>query len=131
MITGIVTSSLEATVRLHILDGNGRSQSIDAIIDTGFAGFMSLPIATVAALVCLCLTPSLVIAQENPQPLYADLVIVNAKIWTVNKKQPEAEALAILKGRLVFVGKSANAGLYVGAKTPVLDLKGKRVVPGF
>ncbi len=39
MITGMVTSSLEATVRLHILDGNGQSQAIDAIIDTGFAGF--------------------------------------------------------------------------------------------
>jgi clan AA aspartic protease len=50
MITGIVTSSLEATVRLLILDANGQSQPIDAIVDTGFAGFMSLPIATVTGL---------------------------------------------------------------------------------
>src|SRR5260221_710686 len=83
------------------------------------------------ALVWLCLTPSLLFAQENPQPLYADLVVVNAKIWTVNKKQPEATAMAILKGRIVFVGKTNEAGIYVGAKTPVLDLKGKRIVPGF
>ena len=50
MITGIVTSALEATVRIHILDANGQSQVIDAVIDTGFAGFMSLPVSVVAAL---------------------------------------------------------------------------------
>jgi len=71
------------------------------------------------------------LAQENPQPLYADLVVVNAKVWTVNKKQPEAEALAVLKDRLVFVGATSKARELVGANTRVLDLKGKRVVPGF
>src|SRR5689334_7299238 len=71
-------------------------------------------------------------AQDNrPAPLSADLVVLNAKVWTVNKKQPEAEAMAIVKDRIVWVGKTHDAGLYVGAKTPVLDLKGKRVVPGF
>lgn len=50
MITGIVTSGIEATIRLHILDGGGQSQAIDAVVDTGFAGFMNLPKATVAAL---------------------------------------------------------------------------------
>ena len=50
MITGIVTAKLEATIRFHILDANGQSQAIDTIVDTGFEGFMSLPIATVAAL---------------------------------------------------------------------------------
>ena len=33
------------------------------------------------------------LAQGKPSSLAADLVLLNAKIWTVNKKQPEAEAL--------------------------------------
>jgi predicted amidohydrolase YtcJ len=69
--------------------------------------------------------------EKKPAPLTADLVVLNAKIWTVDRKQPEAEALAIVKDRIVFVGKTNDAGLYVGARTPALDLKGKRVVPGF
>jgi clan AA aspartic protease len=50
MISGIVTSNNEASIRFHIADGSGQSQPIDAIIDTGFAGFMSLPITNVAVL---------------------------------------------------------------------------------
>ena len=68
---------------------------------------------------------------QNPQPLYADLVVLNAKVWTVNKKQPEAEAIAIVKDRIVWTGKTNDAGIYVGATTPTIDLKGKRIVPGF
>jgi predicted amidohydrolase YtcJ len=70
-------------------------------------------------------------AGDKAAPLYADLVVLNAKIWTGNKKQPEAEAIAIVKDRIVWVGITKVAGLYVGPKTPVLDLAGKRVVPGF
>lgn len=69
-------------------------------------------------------------AQEK-LPLAADLVVLNAKIWTVNKKQPEAEALAVLKDRIVFVGAAKQARQLIGHKTRVLDLDGKRIVPGF
>src|SRR5438128_5805038 len=61
----------------------------------------------------------------------ADLVVLNAKIWTVNPKQPEAEALAVLRDRIVFVGSTAQAKKLIGPKTRVLDLAGQRVVPGF
>ena len=70
-------------------------------------------------------------AQPNPAPLSADLVVLNAKIWTVDNKQPEAEALAVLRDRIVFVGATNKARDFVGARTVVLDLNGKRVVPGF
>ena len=44
-----------------------------------------------------------------PASVPADLVVLNAKIWTVNKKQPQAEALAILKERIVYVGDTKKA----------------------
>lgn len=86
---------------------------------------------TAAFLLAFVFTFTCEAGEKNPAPLTADLVVLNAKIWTVNKTRPEAEALAIVKDRIVFVGKTSDAGLFVGAKTPVLDLKGKRVVPGF
>jgi predicted amidohydrolase YtcJ len=69
-------------------------------------------------------------ASEAPA-LAADLVVLNAKIWTVNKKQPEAEAIAVVRDRIVFVGSAAEAKRLIGPKTRVLDLGGRRVVPGF
>jgi clan AA aspartic protease len=50
MITGTVTSALEAIVRLHVEDANGQTQAIDFKIDTAFTGFVSLPVAMVTVL---------------------------------------------------------------------------------
>lgn len=50
MITGTVTPSIEAMVRLHIEDVNRQTQAIDVKIDTGFSDFMSLPVTMVVAL---------------------------------------------------------------------------------
>jgi predicted amidohydrolase YtcJ len=61
----------------------------------------------------------------------ADLVLVNGKLWTVNSKQPEAEALAVWRDRMIAVGTSADIQKLVGSKTRIIDLKGQRVVPGF
>jgi len=47
MIQGIVTSDREAIVRLQILDAMGNSTEIDTVIDTGFNGYMTLPLATI------------------------------------------------------------------------------------
>jgi predicted amidohydrolase YtcJ len=58
-------------------------------------------------------------------------VILNAKIWTVNKAQPEAEALAVWKDRILLVGDNAAVRALAGPQTKVLDLNGSRVVPGF
>jgi predicted amidohydrolase YtcJ len=79
----------------------------------------------------MILATSLSGQDKKPPPLAADLVVLNAKIWTVNQKQPEAEALAVLKDRIVFVGSSKRAREFAGAPTAVLDLGCKRVVPGF
>ncbi len=61
----------------------------------------------------------------------ADLVVLNARIWTVNRAQAESEALAVIRDRIVAIGKSADVRRMIGPKTRVLDAKGRRIVPGF
>lgn len=61
----------------------------------------------------------------------ADLVLLNGKIWTVNDRQPEAEAVAILGHRIIAVGASKDLRKLIGPQTRVIDLQGRRVVPGF
>jgi predicted amidohydrolase YtcJ len=69
------------------------------------------------------------VATDSGQPA-ADLVLKNGIIYTVNERQPRAEALAIRGDRLVFVGSNADAKRYEGKSTRVVDLEGRTVVPG-
>jgi len=61
----------------------------------------------------------------------ADLIIRNAKIWTVDHSRPEAEAVAILGDRIVAVGSSTEIEAWRGPKTTVVNAEGKRLLPGF
>jgi predicted amidohydrolase YtcJ len=63
--------------------------------------------------------------------LPADLVLTGGKVWTGNPRQGEAEALAVRGGRIAAVGRSADVKRLAGPKTRVIDLAGRRVVPGF
>lgn len=58
----------------------------------------------------------------------ADLAVVNARIYTVNPKQPRAAALAVWRGVIAAVGDDVS-GL-IGASTKVIDAHGAAVVPG-
>ena len=60
----------------------------------------------------------------------ADLVVRNAKIYTVDKERSIAQALAVKDGRVVFVGSAAAVQAWIGAKTRIEDLGGKLVLPG-
>ncbi len=61
----------------------------------------------------------------------ADLIFVNGNIYTVNQKQPHAEAIAVNGERIVFIGSNADAQKFRGVTTRIVDLAGKTVVPGF
>ncbi len=64
------------------------------------------------------------------QPSGADIVFKNGNVYTVDAKTPRAEAIAVTKDRIVFVGSNAGAQKFVGSKTRVVDLKGNTVLPG-
>ena len=61
----------------------------------------------------------------------ADTVFVNGNIYTVNKKQPHAEAIALKADRIVFVGPNTEATKFRGDRTRMIDLHGHAVFPGF
>jgi predicted amidohydrolase YtcJ len=67
-------------------------------------------------------------AQSKPA---ADLIITNAKIWTVDKSTPLAQAIAVLGDRIVAVGSSADIDAWHGPNTHVIDAGGKLLLPGF
>ena len=50
MITGIVNANREAIIRLLVRGAQGQEQEVEAIIDTGFTGFLSLPSPLIASL---------------------------------------------------------------------------------
>ncbi len=60
----------------------------------------------------------------------ADLIITNAKIYTVNQKFEVAESMAILNGKIVAVGKAAQV-LKEYHSDKIQNLQGKTVYPGF
>lgn len=72
--------------------------------------------------------PVLALAQSKPA---ADLVIVNAKIWTVDKGHPTAQAVAVLGDRIVAVGTNTEVEAWHGSSTRVMDAGGKLLLPGF
>jgi len=68
------------------------------------------------------------LAQSKPS---ADLIITKAKIWTVDKSRPTAEAVAVLGDRIVAVGSVADVEALRGPSTKIIDAEGKLLLPGF
>lgn len=61
----------------------------------------------------------------------ADLIITNARVWTVDRAHPSAEAIAINGDRIAAVGTRADAESWRGTATRTIDAGGKLVLPGF
>src|SRR5262245_56789468 len=74
------------------------------------------------------LPATLLLLAMAAQP--ADLIVVNANVWTVDPDRPRATALAVQDGKLLFVGSNRGAEALVGPRTKRLDLHGQTVIPG-
>lgn len=60
----------------------------------------------------------------------ADLILENARIYTVDEAQPWAEAVAIKDGHIVYVGAASGVEDFKGRRTNIINLGGKMVMPG-
>jgi predicted amidohydrolase YtcJ len=83
------------------------------------------PVALASAL----LTAGTVAAQDRPPS--ADLILTGGTVHTADAARPMAQAVAVRGDRIVFVGSAAEAELYRGAATRVVDLEGRTLIPGF
>ena len=69
-------------------------------------------------------------AQEQVATDSADLILFNGKIATLDRQNPEAEALAIRAGHFMGAGREREILRLVGPTTQRIDLNGRRVIPG-
>jgi predicted amidohydrolase YtcJ len=65
------------------------------------------------------------------QSFHADMVVLNANVYTGNKSQPKAQAIAVVGNKIVAVGTDAHIGAMAGPQTKRIDAGGKTVVAGF
>ncbi|MDG2534158.1 amidohydrolase [Sphingomonas sp. HITSZ_GF] len=70
-------------------------------------------------------------APPLPAPEAADLILTNGRVYTVEEGAPWAEAVAIKDGRILAVGSVAKIAKRKGAKTRVVDLHGRFLMPAF
>jgi predicted amidohydrolase YtcJ len=62
----------------------------------------------------------------------ADLVIINARVLTIDKNNPAAQAIAIKGEKIIAVGRTSDiSALIEKGSTKVIDAAGKLVIPGF
>src|SRR5262245_28859901 len=88
--------------------------------------FMGLSVAGLGGL----LAPDW-LRRNTQAPADADLVVLNAKVYTMNPAKPRAEAFAISRGRFVAIGRTADIRGLAGKRTQKYDAKQMTVVPGF
>ena len=63
-------------------------------------------------------------------PVTPDMILLNGRITTLDREQPETAALSIRDGRILALGDDRTIRQSAGPETRVIDLGGRRVIPG-
>jgi predicted amidohydrolase YtcJ len=86
----------------------------------------------VVLIVCVffCAAASVTARGSKDAKITADMVVLHGRIYTLNSKQPWAQALAIRGDKIVAVGDDAAIGKFRGSDTKVIDAAGQLVLPG-
>jgi predicted amidohydrolase YtcJ len=95
--------------------------------------FLGLTGVSVTGLAGSVLGSNFLAATESADvdPRHADLVVTNAKVYTIDSRMPTAEAFVVKGSHFVFVGSSDQARAFIGKGTRTFDAKQMTIVPGF
>ncbi|MET8976389.1 amidohydrolase [Streptomyces sp. NPDC004539] len=69
-------------------------------------------------------------ATAKPARRTADVILVNGRVTTLDRAKSSVSALAVRDGRVLATGGDAEIRRFAGRGTRVIDLRGRRVVPG-
>ena len=61
----------------------------------------------------------------------ADLILKNADVITIDRKQSKAEFVAVKGNKVIFTGAKEQQNDFIGPNTKFVDCNGKTLVPGF
>ncbi|MQX45060.1 amidohydrolase [Sinorhizobium medicae] len=70
------------------------------------------------------------VSTSGDKPMSADLILHRGLVTTLDAAKPNATAIAVKDGRFLAVGLDQEVMALAGPDTKVVDLKGKRVLPG-
>ncbi|MBB4393792.1 putative amidohydrolase YtcJ [Bradyrhizobium sp. ERR14] len=70
------------------------------------------------------------VAAQQPEFSAPDPVLINGKVLTLDERSTMTEAVAVADGKILATGTSASIKALAGARTRVLDVAGKTVIPG-
>lgn len=74
----------------------------------------------------------IIVFSCTSQPIdTADLVITNAKILTIDRENPLANAIAIKGERILALGSNEEIEKLIASSTKVIDAEGQLMIPGF
>lgn len=96
MISGVVRAGREAAIQLTVRGPGSREQIVDAIVDTGFDGFVTLRPSVIEALHLSPIARSRVILADGsvvPVAVYAATVLWDGRRVTVDANSMETDAL--------------------------------------
>jgi predicted amidohydrolase YtcJ len=92
------------------------------------AGERAVNCTSTKILTCLIVLGAAASTQARPA---ADLIVTHANIYTVDRRHPKAEAVAVVGERIVAVGSKAEIDAWRGRDTRLIDAHGKLLLPGF
>src|SRR5258706_7284971 len=61
---------------------------------------------------------------------HAELILLNAKITTLDRQHPAASAVAIRDGRFLAVGDDVDVMRHANVATQIVDCNKRRIIPG-
>jgi len=123
MITGRVNSKLEAVIPLTAHGPPGQTRTLEAVIDTGYSGFLTLPPAVIAELgLTHIATGHLTLADGGE--IVSDLYLATV-VWDGQERATEVDTLEaeVLVGMGLLEGCDLHARVAVGGQVTITNFQ--------